>query len=109
MSRGILTTHFVRLKKSKSLSELLGLYQEVYSGEPFVRILPEGELSHTHHVRGTNVCEISLASSSSGKRLIVFTALDNLVKGAAGQAIQNMNLMMGYEESLGLKIPGLYP
>lgn len=109
MSRGILTTLFVNLNKSVSMKDLEDIFQTAFAEEPFIRILPEGTLSHTRNVRGTNLCEISFAPSGSSKQCIIFTAIDNLVKGASGQAIQNMNLMLGLEETMGLLGPGFYP
>ena len=109
MSRGILTTLFVNLKKGLKTKDLENIFQSTFAEEPFIRILPKGTLSHTRNVRGTNMCEISFAPSRSSKQFIIFTAIDNLVKGAAGQAIQNMNLMLGLEETMGLLGPGLYP
>ena len=91
------------------MKDLENIFQTTFAGEQFIRILPEGTLSHTRNVRGTNMCEISFAPSRSSKQWIIFTAIDNLVKGAAGQAIQNMNLMLGLEETMGLIGPGLYP
>ena len=109
MSRGILTTLFVNMNKSLKMKDLENIFQTTFEGEPFIKVLPEGTLSHTRHVRGSNMCEISFAPSRSSKQFIIFTAIDNLVKGASGQAIQNMNLMMGLEETMGLMDPGFYP
>ncbi len=109
MSRGILTTLFVKVNRSITFQELLDRFQEAYTDEPFIRLLPKGQFPNTRHVKGTNLCEIGLAPSSSPKGFTIFTAIDNLGKGAAGQAIQNLNLMMGYPEKLGLGSPGLFP
>jgi len=109
MSRGILTTLFVRMNQSISSQEIFERFQETYSNEPFIRLLPEGEYPNTRHVTGTNQCEIGLAPTSSPRVFTIFTAIDNLGKGAAGQAIQNMNLMFDFPESLGLEDPGFYP
>jgi len=109
MSRGILTTLFVKMNRSISTQDLFAEYREAYSNEPFIWLLPEGEYPNTRHVLGTNGCEIGLAPTSSANCFTIFTAIDNLGKGAAGQAIQNMNLMMNYPETLGLRDPGFFP
>ena len=98
--RGILSTIYVPLKDNWSETDLRVRYQEAYAGEPFVRILPAGELASLAHVNHTNNCVISLTVAAN--MLILTSAIDNLVKGAAGQAVQNMNLMFGIEETTGL-------
>jgi N-acetyl-gamma-glutamyl-phosphate reductase len=98
--RGILSTIYVPLQDSWSETDLRVRYQEAYAGEPFVRILPAGELATLAHVNYTNNCVISLTVAAN--MLILTSAIDNLVKGAAGQAVQNMNLMFGIEETTGL-------
>ena len=75
----------------------------MYDKEPFVRLLPEGTFPATQHVRGSNFCDIGYAIDKRTNRIIVVTAIDNIVKGAAGQAVHNMNLMCGIEESTGLE------
>ena len=81
--------------------DLHDLYADVYSGEPFVRVLPQGELARLKHVVGTNVCAISVTELVGGHAIIV-SVIDNLIKGASGQAVQNMNLLFDFEETLGL-------
>jgi len=98
--RGILSTIYVPLKDNWSETDLRIHYQEAYTGEPFVRILPAGELATLAHVNHTNRCVLSLTVAAN--TLILTSAIDNLVKGAAGQAVQNMNLMFGIEETIGL-------
>jgi len=98
--RGILSTVYVPLADSVSESQLFDLYNAAYDGEPFVHVLPPGQLPSLAHVNHTNLCAIGL--SLVGDTLIVTSALDNLVKGAAGQAVQNMNVMLGFEEETGL-------
>jgi N-acetyl-gamma-glutamyl-phosphate reductase len=109
MNRGILCTSYGLLKKKCSTKELVGNYKAFYKDEPFVRILPAGSLPNTRDVRGTNRCDIGIKADDRTGKVIVISVIDNLVKGAAGQAIQNMNLMMGIEESTGLNLPPLVP
>jgi N-acetyl-gamma-glutamyl-phosphate reductase len=108
MKRGILSTLYANLKQSASAAELLELYREYYKDEFFVRIYQEGTLPETNHVAGSNFVDIGLVVDSRLNRVIVVSALDNLIKGAAGQAIQNMNLMFGLDEKTALTAPGLY-
>ncbi len=109
MNRGILSTAYCRLTESVDRGRLLSLYREFFKGEPFVR-LEEGERSaNPRHVRGSNFCDLSVFLEARSGLAITTAAIDNLVKGAAGQAIQAMNLMLGLPEDLGLLGPGLYP
>jgi N-acetyl-gamma-glutamyl-phosphate reductase len=101
ISRGILSTIYVRVAPDWDEARLRSLYQEMYQGEPFVRLLPAGQLASIAHTTHTNQCAISLTLAQPGL-LIVVSSIDNLVKGAAGQAIQNMNVMFGLEETDGL-------
>ncbi|MFC1510494.1 N-acetyl-gamma-glutamyl-phosphate reductase [Candidatus Omnitrophota bacterium] len=100
--RGILETIYISLNKKITLSEITTLYKRFYKTEPFVRILDKGVQPETKNVAKTNFCDIGLSLSADGKMLVITTAIDNLVKGAAGQAVQNMNIMCGFEESAGL-------
>lgn len=109
MTRGILSTCTVRLTRPAATVDLLALYRDAYKGEPFVRILPEGRLPETKAVWGSNYCDIAATVDGRTGRAILLTAIDNLVKGAAGQAVQCMNLMLGFEETVGLRSPGLWP
>jgi N-acetyl-gamma-glutamyl-phosphate reductase len=102
LARGILSTIYVTLKEKQSSENIERLYREFYAGRRFVRIWPAGRLPELQHVANTNFCDIGFALDSSGKRLVVVSCLDNLGKGAAGQAIQNFNLMLGIEEQTGL-------
>ena len=97
-TRGILSTIYVRA----DAEVVHGLLTEVYSGEPFVRILAFGQVPRTQHVRGSNLIDIGVAPDRREGRSIVVSALDNLVKGAAGQAVQNANIMLGLDEAAGL-------
>ncbi|MDI6764126.1 MAG: N-acetyl-gamma-glutamyl-phosphate reductase [Thermodesulfobacteriota bacterium] len=109
MDRGILTTLYVQLTKKMKTEELLSAFQESYEGEPFVRIYPKGKLPNTKDVRGSNFCDIGAVVSEADGRTVVVTAIDNLVKGASGEAIQNMNIMLGYPETMGLDVVPLFP
>jgi N-acetyl-gamma-glutamyl-phosphate reductase len=109
MNRGILTTVYAKIATPTDTARLFSLYQEFYQNEPFVRLLPVGQFPNVRNVRGSNFCDIGVYFDSRTGRAIVVTAIDNLVKGASGQAIQNMNLMMGFDEAEGLKFAGLFP
>ncbi len=109
MTRGILSTIYGELKELKDAGYLLSLFREHYQGAPFVTILDEGESPTTKNVYGSNYCQIGLAVDKRTQRVIVLSVIDNLVKGAAGQAIQNMNLMLGFDEKEGLDFSGIYP
>jgi N-acetyl-gamma-glutamyl-phosphate reductase len=109
MTRGILSTIYTRLTSPAAVEALHELFHQSYKGEPFVRVLPCGAFPETKQVWGSNYCDIGVAVDSRTGRAIVITALDNLVKGAAGQAIHAMNLMADLEETLGLTAPPLFP
>jgi N-acetyl-gamma-glutamyl-phosphate reductase len=109
MNRGILSTMYVELKKTPAGDDLAKLYKKFYQGEPFIRVLPPGTFPQTKDVRGTNDCAIGIRYDARTARLVVITAIDNLVKGAAGQAVQNMNLMYGWPEIEGLRGIALVP
>lgn len=109
MSRGILTTIYTKPAKSASTAELLETLRVFYQGRPFVRILPQGVFPDVSSVRGSNFCDIGMVLSSRTNRLIMVSAIDNLVKGASGQAIQNMNIMCGLPETTGLANAPLFP
>ena len=101
VSRGILSTIYLTLEAPCDVMELVDLYRETYAGEPFVWVLPFGQMATLAHVVGTNRCAISV-SLPSPHQMIVVSTIDNLLKGAAGQAVQNMNLMFGWDETMGL-------
>ncbi|NIQ98190.1 MAG: N-acetyl-gamma-glutamyl-phosphate reductase [Desulfuromonadales bacterium] len=102
VNRGILSTCYFNLASAKNTSQLVEYFEASYAGEPFVRVLPEGELPNVSSVSGSNICDIGVVSDERTGRAIVVSAIDNLVKGAAGQAVQNMNLMIGADEATGL-------
>ena len=109
VNRGILSTCYADLLEDKTTEELIELYQHRYSGEDFIRVMPGGQLPNIAYVRGTNFCDIGLVSDQHTGRVIVVSAIDNLVKGAAGQAVQNMNIMYNLPETLGLGIVPIFP
>lgn len=109
MNRGILSTAYCRLREPIGGPELRALYRDFYKGERFIRI-QEGESSpNPRHSRGSNFCDLAVFVDTRSDWVVTIAALDNLVKGAAGQAIQAMNLMLGLSEETGLTAPGVYP
>jgi N-acetyl-gamma-glutamyl-phosphate reductase len=109
MNRGILTTIYATVSKNADTETLHARYLEFYQQEPFVRVLPLGQFPNVRNVRGSNFCDIGVTVDPRTGRAVVVSAIDNLVKGAAGQAVQNMNLMMGFEETAGLNNAGFFP
>jgi N-acetyl-gamma-glutamyl-phosphate reductase len=109
MNRGILSTIYVRGRRGRTPEDLHAILLKFYAKEPFVHVLPFGETPQTRHVRGSNMTSIGVARDRIPGRAIVISALDNLVKGASGQAIQNMNLVMGWPETMGLEQVALFP
>jgi N-acetyl-gamma-glutamyl-phosphate reductase len=108
INRGIFSTIYVRGLKT-SPDGLHAILARAYAGEPFVHLLPLGETPQTRHVRGSNMIFIGVAKDRVEDRAIICAALDNLTKGASGQAVQNMNLMLGFPETLGLEQVALFP
>jgi N-acetyl-gamma-glutamyl-phosphate reductase len=102
ITRGILNTMYVHLKDGMTLNQVHSLYKKFYKMEPFVRLLAPGNQPETKHVANTNFCDIGLVVSPDKKMVVITSAIDNLVKGAAGQAVQNMNIMYGFNEIEGL-------
>jgi N-acetyl-gamma-glutamyl-phosphate reductase len=113
MNRGILSTIYVRAAKGARhenvAEDIHAILLKSYANEPFVHVLPFGEMPQTRHVRGSNMTFIGVASDRIPGRAIVGSALDNLTKGASGQAVQNMNLMLGFPEATGLEQVALFP
>ena len=109
VNRGILSTCYASLSGACTLEELHALYLDRYADETFVRILAPGQLPNISQVSGSNFCDIGLAVDDRTGRVIVVAVIDNLVKGAAGQALQNMNLMLGLPEQTGLLMPPVFP
>lgn len=102
VERGILSTLYVWLTPTRKADEIEALYRKFYVGKPMVRILPGGKLPELQHVAHTNFCDIGFALDAAGERLVIVSCLDNLGKGAAGQAVQNLNRMKDYPETAGL-------
>ncbi len=109
VSRGILSTCYADLRQGATSRDLHELFERTYADEPFVRVCEAGALPDVSFVRGSNFADVGLVVDSRTQRVIVVSAIDNLVKGAAGQAVQNMNLMMGFDEKDGLGVVPLFP
>lgn len=114
MNRGILITAYASLKKkadgtSYNKEEIRKLYEEAYKDEKFVRVLPEGTCPETKWVEGSNYVDVNVVVDERTGRVIMMGAMDNLVKGAAGQAVQNMNIMCGLPEDMGLQLVPMFP
>jgi len=105
ITRGMLTTIYVGLKEDVSTRDVASFLDSFYADKPFVRICPMSRFPNTMYVRGTNYCDIGFHVAERTKRLILISAIDNLVKGASGQAVQNMNIMLGFAETAGLDQP----
>ncbi len=109
MDRGILTTLYTTPIQKMGAEEVLKSLQKYYQEEPFVRVYPKGKLPNTKDVRGSNYCDVGINVDEGTGRMVVVTAIDNLVKGASGQAIQCMNIMLGFSETAGLHCLPLFP
>jgi N-acetyl-gamma-glutamyl-phosphate reductase len=103
LARGILSTIYVTLAAPQSAADVETLFRKFYAGRPMVRIWPAGTLPELQHVAHTNFCDLGFALDNSGRRLVVISCLDNLGKGAAGQAVQNLNHMLGIQEQTSLQ------
>jgi N-acetyl-gamma-glutamyl-phosphate reductase len=109
MSRGILGTLYATLIRPYTEKELLNFYQNFYEDQPFIRLHPAGSLPNTVYVRGSNYCDLGVRVDPRTKRVIVLSAIDNLARGAASQAVHNFNLMAGFPETLGLDAVPMVP
>lgn len=109
MNRGILATIYTTMSKEMSENEVLNLYKNFYQNDIFVRICPLGTFPSTNQVKGSNYCDISITIDSRTNRLVIVSVIDNLIKGGSGQAVQNMNIMAGFSEELGINQPALFP
>ena len=109
MNRGILATEYAKLTKDVSWEEVKAVYDKYYADEKFVRVLDRDVCPETKWVEGSNYVDIGFKIDPRTGRIIMMGAIDNLVKGAAGQAVQNMNLMFGLEESEGLELVPMFP
>lgn len=108
LTRGMMSTIYT-VPKTLDVDKIEEVYQEYYGAEPFVRVYPQGQFPHTKWVQGTNFCDLGFSLDERTGRLVIISVIDNLTKGASGQAIQNMNLMCGLEETMGLPKVALYP
>ncbi|WP_025028263.1 N-acetyl-gamma-glutamyl-phosphate reductase [Caldalkalibacillus mannanilyticus] len=109
MTRGIMCTIYTDLTQEVTTQEVIQLYEEFYQEHPFVRIRPEGTWPATKEVYGSNYCDLGFKVDERTKRLMIVAVIDNVVKGAAGQAVQNLNLMSGWEITTGLQMTPVYP
>lgn len=109
VARGILSTSYARLKEGAGNEEIYAVLTRKYAAEPFVRVLQPGQLPQIKQVAGSNFCDIGVVANARSGKVIAFGAIDNLLKGASGQAVQNMNLMCGFEETEGLQQAPLFP
>jgi N-acetyl-gamma-glutamyl-phosphate reductase len=109
MNRGILATIYVRGRRGRRAEDFHAVLDKTYAKEPFVHVLPFGKVPQTRHVRGSNMTFIGVVADRVAGRAIIVSVLDNLTKGASGQAVQNMNLMLGFPETLGLTLPAMFP
>jgi N-acetyl-gamma-glutamyl-phosphate reductase len=107
--RGIHATLYATALDAKNLPDLQALYEARYANEPFVDVMPVGVLPQTRSVKGSNICRISVLRPQNRDTIVVLSVIDNLTKGASGQAIQNMNIMFGFEETAGLNVVALLP
>ncbi|WP_024577590.1 MULTISPECIES: N-acetyl-gamma-glutamyl-phosphate reductase [unclassified Afipia] len=109
MNRGIFSTIYVRGRRGKIAQDLHEILVNQYEKEPFVHVLPFGKTPHSRHVRGSNMTFIGVAADRIAGRAIIVSTLDNLTKGASGQAVQNMNLVLGFPETAGIDQPPMFP
>ena len=109
MNRGILASIYAKLLKKTDQAELVSIYKDFYKGAPFVRVLSGEDLPSTKHVFATNNCDIAIRVNEDKDKVVVISCIDNLIKGAAGQAVQNMNLISGLPEDMGLNKIAVFP
>jgi N-acetyl-gamma-glutamyl-phosphate reductase len=109
LNRGLFTTASVPLASPATTARLLDVYREFYAGEPFVRVLDEGERPTTRSVVGSNYCDVTVVADPRTNRAVCVSALDNLGKGGAANGVQNLNIMFGWGERTGLEAPPVYP
>ena len=109
MMRGILVTAYASLTEKVSIEKIREIYEHTYANEEFVRVLKEGECPQTRFVEGSNFVDVNVVLDERTNRVVMMGAMDNLVKGAAGQAMQNMNILFGCKENMGLKQIPMFP
>ena len=109
MNRGMIATNYVQLKPGRSIDELRDVYVTRYADEPFISVLPEGQVPQTRHIRGCNLARIGIFADRKPGRAIIVCVIDNLTKGSSGQAVQNYNVSQSWDEKLGLEGIALFP
>jgi len=109
MSRGMMSTIYTRVRSGKTVADVRAALHGAYDAEPFVHVLPDGRLPATHNVAASNHCHIAVVPGAVAGQVILLSVIDNLVKGASGQAIQNMNLMYGFDETMALMQAAVFP
>ena len=109
MNRGMIATCYVDLETGVNVEDLRTTYKERYEADPFIQVLPVGEVPQTRHVRGSNEARIGIFADRAPNRAIIISVIDNLTKGSSGQAVQNYNLTQGWDETLGLNSTALFP
>jgi len=109
INRGIVATIYANIASGKSIDDLRAALMDAYRDEPFIRLLPDGVVPSTRNVRGSNFCDINVFADRVAGRAIIVAAIDNLVKGASGAAVQNMNIVFGFDEEAGLGQQALFP
>ena len=109
MNRGMIATCYVGLADGQTADSVREVYAERYANDPFVLVMPEGQVPHTRHVRGSNEARIGVFADRAPSRAIIVSVIDNLAKGSSGQAVQNYNLSQGWDETLGLGAGALFP
>jgi N-acetyl-gamma-glutamyl-phosphate reductase len=109
MPRGILATSTARLRDRADAARLRAAFEAAYDDEPFVTVLPDAQWPHTAATTGSNSCQLQVTADHDAGRAVVVAAIDNLGKGAAGQAVQNANLALGFDETAGLTANGVAP
>jgi N-acetyl-gamma-glutamyl-phosphate reductase len=109
LTRGIIVTSYAQLRPGVDASTIQALYEETFAGEPFVRVLPKGLTPGPKAVSGSNICDVSVVVDAENDRLVTIGSIDNLMKGQAGVALQNINIMFGFPETTGLERSPIYP
>ncbi len=109
MNRGMIATVNVELNQGVTIQELRAAYENHYKNEAFVHVEPEGVVPHTRHIRASNQCRIGIFPDRNPRRVVIISVIDNLTKGSSGQAVQNLNAMMGWDETLGLNLVPIFP
>ncbi len=109
MNRGMIATVNVELNEGVAVKDLRSAYEKRYQNEAFVHVEAEGVVPHTRHVRASNQCRIGIFAGRNPRRAVIISVIDNLTKGSSGQAVQNLNVMMGWDETLGLNLVPIFP